>query len=302
MSLWEKVLYEATFAGIRLDVTSSNGDRSNSVAEHRSPYKAGSRVEHTGEDPWVESLSLIFTGPDHLERYEAFLRAKAKPDPQLLIHPIHGSKYCLVASCSESISPDRWDTIDVQATFIEHSPLIGVVGPGAGRSLDAEVQNVAAEAARLDSALADMGAESAVPARAGSIAAGWKAPSTTLRKVNLEVVSIANDIAALTEALNVATDIRAWPVIRSLELLQSNVRNAGEAFAATTPRLMEITVLEPVPLLTIAARTYGAKQANARYEELRSLNDVKNPARVEAGTVLKAQSPEAPRRGARIAR
>ena len=116
-------------------------------------------------------------------------------------------------------------------------------------------------------------------------------PAKTLRDVTYELNALTDRIQVETDALEVATDLSQFDLMVALVNLSASLRRAAQVFAQSAPQLFRVTVEAPTPLLLIAAQIYGAAEAPERVVQLLGLNDIRNPARVERGTILVAQAP-----------
>ena len=130
----------------------------------------------------------------------------------------------------------------------------------------------------------------------------WAKVESTTRRVNLELQSITNKISNMTDEFELATNIERYPIWRSTQRLQGEVRKAAQAFQQKNPTVFSLTVVTDTPLFVLVSGMYGAEEATQRYDELMTLNDIADPLVIREGTVLKANSPDtAQSRGLRSA-
>lgn len=308
---WADQLTEATYGGLRLDVRSTQDDISRALARYQYPYRDGADLEDMGGEPWTTRCQIIFfprEGQDARRAFLDFLDVVRRGQSQVFNHPIFGERRCKVGQLSAAAEFGMRDAIMVEAEFIEDTVDAARLAPGAGAPVGASVEEIAAISADIDAGLVDVndGLETPLATTVGSEAVAqvgtWETDETlTERDVRLAAASLANKITSETNRLELATHIDRWPLVVAFARLHYAVRRAAEAFVQRSPRLFEITVDAPAPLLVIAARTYGADQASARYEQLLQLNDVRTPNRVPRGTVIKAPLDDSRRRSSRRA-
>jgi prophage DNA circulation protein len=291
-----EILFEATYAGIHLDVVNVSDDEGRSVPQHEHPHVNGADTEDLGGRPRTTQLSLVFfpaseDDTDFFDRYTLLRAVKEQNEVEEFVHPFDGGWDARITGWSVRSDADA-GAIFVDMTVVEHRRAQAIFAAGPGTPLLSGLEEVQASAADVDAELAAAGMPAtAVTADCVATVARWSEGGATTRQVTLEVAALSNSISALTDSLELASNPTGWPVVRALTMLNYNVRRAAGTFLARTPRLIEVTVGAASPLLVIAGQIYGASQAQARYEQMMGLNSVRNPARVEAGTRLKAQAP-----------
>jgi hypothetical protein len=299
--LWEDQLHVASFAGLELDVLSVDDESGRAVAIRRSPYRDGARVEDLGGEARVTRCQVIFfqRGPSdhHLARFADFENVKRLGEVGTFVHPLTGSYDARITAFSFSAGAEPRDVIMVQVTFTEDTDEPAVFDIGAGAPRQSMAEDVAIAAAGLDEAIAEVAfrdpdcvVDRTVATDAVAVVSLWESPTATIRDVNLKVVALRNRIEAEMFRLELATDVRRYPILRALNRLEATLRQTATVFTERAPRIVEHTITAPTNLLSFCASRFGAVNALDRYDELRTLNDVRNPARLDAGTVLKAQS------------
>lgn len=300
--IWESLLFEASFGGIRIDVQSTSDANGRVLATHQSPHRDGAAVEDMGGEARVTRCRVIFfqvsDDDDPHDRFAFFLAAKNRGATLTFVHPISGSYKAKIGQFDWSANADERGVIAVDCSFHEDADEPEIFGLGAGAPNLSGVDEVDAAAASLSAAIdevnaalgleleTDVGEQSL--ALAEELAAGGD--DLTARDVNLKLVALSNEIQAATDELEVATDIDRYPIMVALSNLHYAVRRAADAVIEKTPRIIEIRVAAPTPLYTIAARTYGADEAEERFEQLIRLNSIRDPSVIPGGTVLKAES------------
>ncbi len=312
-------IFEASFDGIRIDVLSTDVQHGRTVVQHRFPKRDGADLEDMGRAPFVCTLEFIFIdnrgsqpeaklrgltggGEDtgnYQSRFEEFNAAVDADEPRVLVHPYEGAVRCRISNFSHRAAGAGQPAINASATFTEEISLPPVFAAGSGAQTRASSQDVRAAQVGADDALAAVGLSSTLPAEATLEAEAWEAdPELSTREVQLRMASLNNRLSTDLEDLETSQNLDRHPIMRNYTLLQYNLRRAADAFTATTTRIVIITVTEPTPLRIIAARFYGASEAERRFDELRELNpSVRDPSLVPAGTELQAYSRRvAPRR------
>lgn len=298
------ILHESSFGGLRIDIQMTEDEENEALARFKYPHVKGASIDHMGGEGRVTKAKVIFmplAGDDHptvfRERFDLFRKLKEKGDTQTFVHPLDGNIQAKLGAFSWSMSPDIWDAIVVDCTFEEDTEVVTQYKSGPGTSLQSAVVQVNAAGAAFDAALAK---EPTLIARnpnnissdCNDTVSAWVNLQKTGRQVNLELVRLSNKIAKAMDDYEVATNVRRYPIMVSLSNLNANLRQAAETIKQSTPRLIDITVLSPMPLLVVAAKKYGARDAAKRAAEISALNDIKNPARIEGATVLKGQAPQ----------
>jgi prophage DNA circulation protein len=299
--------FEASYDGIRIDVLSSTIRHGRSVVAHRFPKRDGATNEDMGREQFVCTLQFLFIDHrfvaegegNYADRFRAFSRLLDEGRPRVLVHPYEGAVRCNVGEFAHDADGTLHPVINASATFSEEIDLPPVFVAGAGAQTRASAQDVRAEAIQAEASLDEIGADPSTVRFAADEAARWESdPDLSAREVQLQMAVINQNLNRELDKLGVATDLSRHPLHKQYTRLQHSLRRAAEAFTTTTTRIVTINVLEPLPLRVIAARFYGAEQAERRFREMRELNPaIPNPAIIAAGTELKAYSRgTAPRR------
>lgn len=302
---WASQLYQGSYGGVRIDVLSTQDDMSRALARYKYPHRHGADVEDMGGEEWVTNCRLIFfprDGEDARAAFLEFIAVTKRGLTQTFVHPLFGEIRAKVGRIGASADFGTRDTIMVDVEFVEDTSEAGVFTAGAGAPVASSVDEVKSISADIDSGLVDVNEglvdvdeepiSTDVGTKAITAVQAWEDDETlTERDVRFAVAALTNEIHSETNRLELALDVGRYPLVTAFARLNYAVRRAAEAFIQRTPRLFEITVAAPRPLLVIAAETYGADQASTRYEQLLELNDVRTPNRVPRGTVLRAQVP-----------
>jgi len=307
--LWQEQLFECRFGGIRLDVQSTQDTLGRVLATHQIPHREASPVRDQGGQARVTQCRIIFfpldANDDPRERFYFFKSVVDEGRTQTFVHPITGSYRAKCGELTMSAAAEPRETLMVECSFHEDADVPAVFEAGAGVPVRAGVEEVSAAAADLDAGLVEVNAEldedaeplaSTVGNSAVTQVQAWEEASRdvdkglTAREVNLQLVALSDSISAETDRLELALHPERQPIARSLSNLHHSVRRAAAAFIEESPRIAEVTILSPTNVYTLAARTYPGEPAEQRVEQILQLNDLPNPARIEAGTRLKVYS------------
>lgn len=271
---------------------------------HEFPKKDGASTEDKGRRPLVISLEFIFIDRksqpgDELpvqgyeKRFDDFQELVKTGDVRTLIHPYLGQIRCRISNYSHRADGEGQARITCSATFTKENaeaPVLGIVSGGI--QVTAGSQAVLAASTLANDELATAGFSSLLPDLAFELSVSWELSlELTTRRVQTDMAALNSRLNVELITLNTSVDINLLPVMRAYTLLQFRLRKAAEAFSATSPRIVEITVEGVIPLRIIAAEFYGAEQAEQRFLELIDLNpSLRTPANVQPGQVIKAFS------------
>lgn len=296
--------YEASFDGVRIDVLSTNSNHGRRVFPHEFPKKSGATTEDQGREPLNVSISFIFIDRkaregeslpigDYQERFEAFQDLLLVDAVRTLVHPYLGQIRCRIRNFSTDGDGEGQPVIRCTADFIEENtePVILDILDGAIQAT-AGAQAVQEAQASADEALLASGLSSSLPLQGFELATSWAVSfGLTTREVQLQMAEFNARLNDELVGFELGGDADKTQVMKSYTLLQYRMRKAAESFSTTTPRVVEIVTTELVPLRMIAARFYGADEAERRFAELLELNpQIRTPACVPPKLTLKAYS------------
>ncbi len=314
--LWEDRLHVAIYGGLELDLLSTEDAMGRDLVTYPGPHQEGGRFEDMGGEPRSTACRVIFfqrsEDDDHLARFADFDRLKRTGEAHTFTHPLTGSYQARIGRFTFAADANLRDCVMVDVSFMEDIVTPAIFDLGAGAPTMSATQEIAAVSAELTTALdrvtAIEGLISGKPpsfsvtvgADALALVTSWANDAQkAIGDVRVELEDMRARIDETTRKLELATNVRRWPILRSLVELEGAVRRAAEVFTDRTPRILEMTIKAPVNLMTFIARRYGASQVDQRMAEMMRLNSIPNPARLEAGTVLRGLSPDAPRRAPR---
>jgi prophage DNA circulation protein len=291
--------YEASFDSQIIDVISSNVSHGRRVTAHTYPRKNGGNLEDTGREPLVIDLEFVFFDRaglsveigDYEQRFLEFNALLEREQIRTLVHPYLGAIRCMISNFSHSADGQNGTpAIYCSATFTEEISEPPVFAAQAGITSQAGAQEVFSVAYALDFALTEKGLSTNLTAQAVLKSRNWEIGiDTSSRSVQLEMLSLNSDLQIELDALYASDDVDNQQIIRNYTLLQWQLRTAAEAYSSRSPKIVQINVTSTQPLLLISSRFYSAREASERYEELLELNpQIRNPARVEAGTTINA--------------
>lgn len=304
--VWASYLYQASFAGLPLDILETADSIARAVARRVFPGRDGGSLQDQGAEPRSTSCRIIFaelapldsgaTG-NHLERFAAFYATTQAGKAQEFVHPITGSYRAMVEDIDFRASGEQRDVIEVDCTFVEDTTRPARFDPGSLLPLDAGAAAVAVRSAEVDAEIAALGLEgSTVAADAGAAVETWESdPTISVREVNLQLASLTAQIDDLIATYELTTDVSRFTLWRRLQALSYSLRRAASLFRQSQPQIIQITLAVARPLRSIVAETYGASEASARYADAMRLNDIDDPSLIPAGTTLRLPSPKAAR-------
>ena len=305
MDEWGELLFEASYFGTLIDIVSTDDDFSRALVEHKFPFRDGAVLSDMGAEPRSTSVRVVFIPTsdqelDHITRLIEFLNllddaSSITPTPQF-VHPIVGSYPALPRDISMSASAQDRDIISVSLTFVEDGLDPAAFESPGDQSISTGV--AAVELARddtnasLNALVPDLDPPVTVQDSAVTAAEGWRDdPGVTPRQVNLELNRITNKINDESDRLQVATRVDRYPIFLSFQRLHSAIRDSADLAIATGPSLLEHIVQRTEPLVSIMTQIFGGTVAIDQYNRTRELNDIDNPARIEAGTTLIIEQP-----------
>lgn len=306
--------FDAKLDDLVLDVIATDVQHGRSVHPHTFPKRDGAELEDSGREPWVGDIEVVFfdASPvepgqsDYLDRFAELDAMVGDGEVHTLVHPYAGIVRGRISAFSHHADGEAQPIIRCRFTFTEDIALAPVAAAAAGVQTRAGVQDIRAEASLAKDAIeADTDLDADVAADAISViddtvstAEAWESDSTvTTRTVALEMATINSRLSRVLDDLECTTNLARHPIMKQLTLLQYSVRRAAAAFTSTASRVVTITVRDPLPLRVVAARFYGAAQAERRYAELRDLNPaLTRYSLIPANSQLRAYAPDRPPR------
>lgn len=307
--VWSTALHQASYGGVEFDCLATRDSIARALIRSELPRRNGGPVQDMGADQRTTRCQLLFwerpplkgetAQGNHLQRFAAFWEATQRGKAQAFVHPITGPYQARVEDLDFDADAAERDAISVSCTFVESAPEPARFDPGA--LLDpysgAAAMRTSAELARAD--LAAAGIDPSVAGDASSMVDSWESdPSKSVREVSLELASLNSRIDRMIDDYELATDLSKFGPWRRLQELSYTAKRAAALFKRSQPQVIQITVAAPVPLRVLAADTYGASEASARYADMMRMNDIDDPLLLETGTVLRAPAPSARKRAA----
>ena len=298
---WSDQVFEpSNFDGVELDILSTDDDLSNELIRHTYPFRDGASLQNAGAVPRTTACEIwFFARPeledDHLERLRQFVKVAATTIPLTFLHPLYGSYQAMVESNTlQATSVDR-DLVKVNCTFVEAGLNPAAFQAQTDDSVGSGVAGVELTAAAIDAITVDAAADPdatdlesiTVQDTATTTAESWASnPTITQRQINLELNAVTNQIDDDIQRLGLATSVSNYPAWASMIQLHGSIRRAADLAIRTAPKLRVHIVKRTEPLLAIMADIYGGTDAIDRYTRTLELNNIRNPARVTAGTSL----------------
>lgn len=291
-------LVQASYGGVSFWLASLQGKGGRDVVV-QSPSRGDQHVlQDRGLRHRTAQCELLFVDEpgkaSPVVRFREFQKLVSDDDPQIFRHPLEGSYLARVADFEYKVNGDDHE-ITASCTFLADGEPIVVLTPGLGSLPLAGRDEVAATVAATNDELAAQGLASDVPAGTLARVEAWtQAETPNTRAIYLEAESLRLEIAAETERLQLLADIERWPLYREFLLLGYQARRAAESVASETAAVVDLLVRESAPLRLLCAQLYGAADAEDKARQVQTLNALRTPGLVPAGTTLKV-----PREGAR---
>lgn len=297
------IKYDASYGGVPMLISSIRTERGRDIAVHSPAQGDTHTLANQGKKLRRATAEILFLDQPGLapydERYEAFVKLFEDGKPHVLSHPIDGS-YVATGEALDVDADSGALQITVSATFLHEQNERPVLEPAAGVNPTAGVDAVTVAADRAAAFLAEFPLEpvnaetlaaQATPAAVKAEVERWaEADDLDSQDVFLGVASMTQQI---DEAINLLklTDISKWEAFREMVLLRYELVRAAAAFTGPAETIVEIFVEQPSPVLALAAELYGADVAQDRAAQIVTLNRLRTPARVPAGTTLKVPAP-----------
>lgn len=293
-------LLQAAFGSVRLNATDVDTDVGRAQLVHTPAQGDDYVVQDRGRRLERARLEVVFCQvpgekDDHHKRYKQFKALRDGGEPQIFVHPIHGAYRARIGDCRELVSSAD-DSIRLSVEFVPADPPKEAVSPiGVAVTPIAGPEAVAVEVALTNTELTAQGLSSTVPNSAQTTVESWSTIDLDedTRQVYVEATSTIEKIDAEISRLQMATDIKRWPLYVRFVLLRDKVLSAAEAAAGPVAQVFEKVIDAPIPLRALCARTYGADQVDDKAREVRQMNNLRDPSLLPAGTVLKMPVPEA---------
>ncbi len=229
--------------------------------------------------------------PNYMLRSQQFLGVVEIDAPTSFSHPILGTYYAR-ATDVQLVATDEAMIEFTCRIFAEDEPQV-TFQAGAGVAVGAGVEATSVAATNTTNALTAANLSSSVPAGCTSTVSAWGAitdDELDAQQVFLEVASLTNQIDGDIQALGLEDDLDLWLVYQAYLNLRYQVVRAAEAATSTAQNVFDFLVAAPRPLLVICAEIYGPALAQERWQDVISLNRVRTPGLVPAGTTLKMPS------------
>lgn len=283
----EPFFYESSFGGLRLFLSRISTDRSRTQVVH----ELSSGSEHVVQDRGAVILRARCTvmfdrmRDDNIAPLDRCRRLQALVDdkPRMFSHPTSGSYLARIGPFTEDI--DVNGVITAELEVVQVAAIEAVAPAGAGTIPATGEGAVTAAADTLTAELEGLGLDSPLPDDAKTAVASWNAGETVnTREVLTQVGSLTSQLG--TQADSFDSDIGFWPAFKATVMLSEAVRAAADSATSDTAQTFVIRIASPVALRAVLASTYGAEEADSRYDQALALNDIASPAWLEPGTEL----------------
>lgn len=268
------------------------------MAGHRYLKRDGAQQEPMGADSAKATYRLTFSGPTMASDVRTLVAAIRQQPRGLLVDPIFGQLQvaCLgVSDVSRDLRNGR-NAVDVTIGFEEDSLDTTVqvdLADSPGAAAARVTTKLRAVSASTDIPLSLAGVVSKVNLFVSAVSAAASGIVDLTVKVKLAASGRAIDVA-IAEALGSTgnTGARAYASVSRLVDLYAACVQAERASSRSRP-VQTITVEGPVSLYVLAARLYGAQQAQQRAAEILVNNRIPDPLCIPAGTQLIVARPRA---------
>jgi hypothetical protein len=286
------IYFTASFGGIDLLIATIDTEGGRDVAV-QSPSRGSKHVlQDRGRRFGRTTCEIWFIDQPnkdpYLKRYDQFRALVNAGEAQIFSHPIDGSFRARASELDTHANKEELCVV-CRCVFLPEDEPQTIFPVGAGASPAAGLEAVTTAATAADTELAAVGLSSDVPSDCLASVIAWSDAADDLdsQQVYVEIAARTAQLSAAMDALDLATDLNRWPSYKAMINLQFQFVRAGEAFTADDGQLFEITVARSMPLLAIAAETYGADFAPDMAPKIAKINRVRTPGRVPPGTVLK---------------
>lgn len=318
---WGAVLFSASFGGLPLYVLNTSDVGGNRLVRHSFPHRDGEELEPMGAVARKTRCKLIFFYPlqsglrlgpqdsflDPTAYFRAFMDLVASPERQVFTHPLTGSYMARVGEVTYAADPSQRDVITAECTFEEDTLEPAVFDQAAAFTSATSMIDVTQSRAALQDEIlvirpkvgTTIYVDALETAADDSVdrASTWGDPVKKLRDANLELAQSLEELDIANQNLGASLDVGFFPLITAVNDLKLSLIQRWRS-TQQAARIIQVTVYSPAPLFVLAAQIYGATGVEDRVNQILGLNDVRNPLRIEAGTVLNVQSPTVPVNGA----
>lgn len=252
-------------------------------------------VQNRGDVVKIAHVTLLF---DEMigqkesgeERLNTLILLKEQGKPQLFTHPIHGTYLAEIGEFSHSI--DDSGTITGEATFVAVEEVGAVIVDPIGVSLDSGTASLSTHADQLDAELAAVEIPSTISALARAAGDVFD-QATSARDSLVQLSDVSARINQEIDDLQLSADIALWPAMKAFVMLSDATRSAADAATGDSGGLMTIRIDAPTSLRRLCAEVYGGNDADAGYQDAMQLNDIRTPARIPTGTMLRLRQSRA---------
>ena len=295
--LWDDMLYEGSFGGVKFDFVNAKDDHTNDLDEQKLPNKPGTHVLPRGRVGTTFDIMAIFIEDDYPEKmYELVAKLDDGGVVKKFVHPVFGE---FNAACKrftvQHDSDDAADSGSITATFIEDNN--AEAGPVAVKNTtparanavrsfgDQVLVALSTFQATLDVenseiGLAVTGAVNAAESIADSLEADFDELSV------LEVQATTNGgLAACDEAVALLADYESteqYDLAELLNAMSGALRDLAQEIIDQKPPLSIFEVPADTNLLALA------HYLEADPEELLTLNSFPDPSLIPAGFKVNA--------------
>jgi len=301
----DRLFFPSSWGSVRLWISNITTESGRDVVVKEYARGGTPDVQDRGSKTRIVTCDLLFDEMDGdelgpIERVEAMeaVIEDAAGDPRLFVHPIYGSYQAKISDFHHAITSTG--VISGSAKFIpcEQVGAVSVAPTGVSLEIDADVVNVSLDDLRAQLRAAELPETSLLDSIAtfsttledfgglNDLVSGAVGEFSNVRDVLVGLATINETIQSEVDDLGIIADTAMWPLFAAYVTMGEALRASSEATTGGSSSLMSVLVQQPSSLWTLLQQTYGGRGAVERRNEVLSLNDIGNPARIETGTVL----------------
>ncbi len=277
----------------------------------------GAEQEDMGSRPGAFTFRCVFIGEGWAKKYRDLVSSIRKDPKGQLVHPILGT---IDAACTgitgASVTPQQAvDTITFTIGFVEDS-LSTAFATEQQQGADTKAADVSDNTSAANDAVAALVTLGATP-NGATMPPGVAAISATSVAMNAATASytasalaassslspdltLASQLAAAGTATQAfisaliadttSSDASKYDALVAAELVYSSCLELDATIAALRPLIVTYVVPTTTSLAAIASLFYGS-DAEAKMDEMLTLNRIQNPAAIPFGTILQLTAP-----------
>ncbi|WP_428262892.1 DNA circularization N-terminal domain-containing protein [Haliangium sp.] len=284
--------FEASYAGVPLQVTAWTVNRGRDVIRHRPARGTGAQLSDRGRREREDQLTIQLVGTDaEITRNRDTLATLADSgDARTFVHPLDGRWAARLSEFGEQAGAEG---VTYSMTLVEDRDfsvrLAQVV-----QADESSIEDVTTAAGAFDEARAAMledqpGLAAEVPdaSEAVTMATSWSPETSTSSQVTADMGQYRAGAGGAQERLDRERSRRAYNTAVALLELRGHVERYARRIQRLAPRTFALEVLSDTPLISLLSELYGGAEANRIANDVIRINSLASPIRVRAGAVLR---------------